>query len=112
MTAPTVPRYATRRGAGWEVVDTATGEVVGTFGVGPAGARAATEAAALRNRHDPKTGATSEVRTWRKQHRLTQAQLAERLGVTPLCVIRWENGQRVPPAFLTLALQQLALSLG
>jgi transcriptional regulator with XRE-family HTH domain len=33
------------------------------------------------------------LRDYRKGYKLTQEQLAERLGVEPKTVIRWENGQ-------------------
>ncbi|MBV8822166.1 MAG: helix-turn-helix domain-containing protein [Chloroflexi bacterium] len=35
------------------------------------------------------------LRDYRKSYKLTQEQLAERLGVEPKTVIRWENGQSV-----------------
>lgn len=39
---------------------------------------------------------SENIRTLRKSRHLTQAQLAERLGVAKSTVSMWENGQRVP----------------
>jgi DNA-binding transcriptional regulator YiaG len=48
-----------------------------------------------------------QVRVWRWEHRLSQAQLAEHLHVTVLTVKRWESGNTAPPEFLRLALERL-----
>jgi transcriptional regulator with XRE-family HTH domain len=34
------------------------------------------------------------LREYRQRANLTQALLAERIGVTPACVSRWESGER------------------
>ena len=47
------------------------------------------------------------LRRWRKERWLTQEKLADLLGVTRMTVQRWETGDRVPPVFLTLALERL-----
>lgn len=47
------------------------------------------------------------LKTWRKAHELTQVQLAELLGVSPLAVSFWERGARRTPALLPLALEAL-----
>lgn len=49
----------------------------------------------------------TELRHWRKQRRLTQADLADLLGIAPLTVLRWERGQQGIPAFLEMALRYL-----
>jgi transcriptional regulator with XRE-family HTH domain len=43
----------------------------------------------------------------RERMGLTQARLAELLGVQRLAVVRWENGQRAIPPYLHLALKAL-----
>ena len=48
-----------------------------------------------------------ELTTWRKERGLTQIELAAMLGVTNVCVSRWESGARNIPAFLHLALDCL-----
>ena len=48
-----------------------------------------------------------ELRAWRSDRWLSQADLADLLGVVGLTVLRWENGTRTPPAFLRLALERL-----
>lgn len=41
---------------------------------------------------------------------ISQAQLAEELGVTPMAVWQWENGTRIPSDFIKVRLiQMLAL---
>jgi transcriptional regulator with XRE-family HTH domain len=49
-----------------------------------------------------------ELKGWRQTHDLTQANLAERLGVATNTVYRWESDQRAIPPFLDLALRQIA----
>jgi len=48
-----------------------------------------------------------ELTAWRKERGLTQIELAAILGVTNVCVSRWESGARHIPAFLHLALECL-----
>lgn len=51
----------------------------------------------------------AEIRTWRKRHGVSQAQLADLLGVTTRMVQYWEapNSIHYPPNMLYLALQGL-----
>ena len=48
-----------------------------------------------------------ELTAWRKERGLNQIELAAMLGVTNVCVSRWESGARNIPAFLHLALDCL-----
>jgi transcriptional regulator with XRE-family HTH domain len=50
---------------------------------------------------DPAT----EVRTLRLATGLTQAELAERLGVAKNTVARWEQGVVIPPTYAMLAVR-------
>jgi DNA-binding XRE family transcriptional regulator len=50
---------------------------------------------------------SKELKAWRNKHQLTQTELGELLGVTKMCVYRWEAGNRKVPAFLHLALESL-----
>ncbi len=43
----------------------------------------------------------------RKEHRFTQEQLGEKIGVTNKTVSRWETGMYLPPADALLALSEL-----
>ena len=43
----------------------------------------------------------------RKEQKLTQEQLGERIGVTNKTISRWENGNYIPPADALLAMSQL-----
>lgn len=99
-------RYVAERVAGaWQVRDTVSGQVV-EYGAGASGAAAAAAGAARLN----KTNASkpgNEIRAWRTAHKLTQARLAQLLGVQWLAVQRWEAGTRNAPPFLHLALKQL-----
>jgi len=53
-----------------------------------------------------------ELKTWREQNGYSQMQLAEVLGVTNVCVSRWENGAREIPSFLHLALECMETKKG
>ena len=43
----------------------------------------------------------------RKEHKLTQEQFGEKVGVTNKTVSRWENGNYLPPADILLTISQL-----
>jgi transcriptional regulator with XRE-family HTH domain len=50
---------------------------------------------------------------YRREHGLTQAALASELGVWPLTVWRWENGERTPrPKDAKRISEKLGISLG
>jgi transcriptional regulator with XRE-family HTH domain len=51
------------------------------------------------------------LREFRDKHGLTQAALAEHLGVTPLTIIRWERAAGAKTRMLELALRGLTLDL-
>jgi len=53
-----------------------------------------------------------ELKTWRKKNGYSQLELANILGVTNICISRWENGAREIPSFLHLALRCLELEGG
>lgn len=46
----------------------------------------------------------------RHKMKLTQAELAKRLGVDANTLARWERGERAIPPYLVLALRQLSAS--
>lgn len=48
-----------------------------------------------------------ELKDTRERLKLTQKDLAERLGVAANTVARWERGERSIPEFLSLALEGL-----
>lgn len=48
------------------------------------------------------------MREYRMKKGLTQAQLAEKIGVTASCITMWENGDRNPNM---IALKKLAIVL-
>jgi DNA-binding XRE family transcriptional regulator len=48
-----------------------------------------------------------ELKKWRLKHSLTQEELGKKLGVTNVCIYRWEAGYRHIPPFLHLALKWL-----
>jgi DNA-binding XRE family transcriptional regulator len=53
-----------------------------------------------------------ELRTWRREHWLTQTELGALLSVDKMTVYRWESGQTEFPAYLSLALERLDVVLG
>lgn len=55
------------------------------------------------------TGA--EVRSARQRLGVSQAQLAEALGVNKLTISRWERGERNPPTMVELAIGLLELAV-
>ncbi len=60
---------------------------------------------------------SKELKEWRQRTGYTQAQLAQALGVTNVCISRWEReeegeGKRQIPSFLHLALRCLELEGG
>jgi len=52
-----------------------------------------------------------ELKEWRKQRGLSQAALAQKLGVFRETVARWEIGARPIPSFLPLAIRWLETEL-
>ena len=56
-------------------------------------------------------GAPSDIRALRQRRGLTQQQLAERLHVTPLTVLRWESGQSRPRPLALAKLREVAQEL-
>lgn len=50
---------------------------------------------------------SSELLKWRKRHKYTQSELAQKLGVTKTTVYRWEKAMREIPPFLHLTLKCL-----
>lgn len=55
--------------------------------------------------------AGAELRRFRKDHRMTQGQLAQRLGVNLQTISRWEREEVARPPLLALALVGLACAL-
>jgi len=53
-----------------------------------------------------------QLKEWRKSYEYSQIELAKALGVTNVCVSRWEIGMRNIPTFLHLALKWLELEKG
>ena len=49
----------------------------------------------------------NELLNWRKQHGLTQKELANLLGVRNMTIYRWECGMRSISPYLHLALEAL-----
>ena len=86
--------------------------IVGRYPSGPAGAEAAAQAAQSLNRTEiarrmREARAVNRVRTWRAAHGLSQAALAQHLGVQVFTLQRWEYGSSEPPLYLQLALERL-----
>ena len=52
-----------------------------------------------------------DLRAWRKRHRLTQSQLAAKLGRERTTIYLWETGQRTIPAWVPLAMETIARAL-
>jgi len=52
------------------------------------------------------------LKLWRQANGYSQNQLAKVLGVTNICISRWELGVRKIPTFLHLALRCLELEGG
>lgn len=50
----------------------------------------------------------TEIRAIRDRMRLTQADLADRLGTTQACISRWESGCRSPRGPAVVLLRSLA----
>ena len=48
------------------------------------------------------------LKAWRRQHHVTQGELATLLGVHISTTHRWERGEIPIPAWLSLALESLA----
>ena len=48
-----------------------------------------------------------DLREWRNRTGYSQIELAKALGVTNVCISRWETGDRQIPSFLSLALGKL-----
>ncbi len=53
-----------------------------------------------------------QLKKWRKDNSYSQINLARDLGVTNVCVSRWEICMRKIPSFLALALRALELEGG
>jgi predicted transcriptional regulator len=53
-----------------------------------------------------------ELKEWKNKFNCNQVQLAEMLGVSKMCVSRWERGERKIPPFLIHALKWLELKEG
>ena len=53
-----------------------------------------------------------DLKNWRNARSLTQEGLGKLLGVTKICVYRWEAGLRHTPSFLHLALECLDMKGG
>ena len=55
---------------------------------------------------------SEELKLWRQVNGYSQNQLGKVLGVTNICISRWERGVRKIPTFLHLALRCLELQGG
>ena len=49
----------------------------------------------------------ADLKAWRERMGWSQPVLADRLGVHPMTVSKWERGESEPPPFLPLALESL-----
>lgn len=47
-----------------------------------------------------------KIKHFRKQKRLTQLELANKLGISDVCISRWENGINIPNLCNILKLAQ------
>lgn len=104
--------YTTARREGSWVVLRDGRVIVGRYPAGPTGAEAAAQAARGLNRTQTaqqlrEQRANNAVRSWRVTHNLSQAQLAQLLGVRVFTLQRWEYGSSDPPLYLQLALERL-----
>lgn len=52
-----------------------------------------------------------ELKAWRESHGLSQTELAQALGVHKMTVSSWEVGKQTAPAYVELALCELARRL-
>lgn len=50
----------------------------------------------------------AELKAWRTTQSLTQPALAALLGIHEMTLSRWENGDRLIPPYLHLALESLS----
>jgi DNA-binding transcriptional regulator YiaG len=50
---------------------------------------------------------SQRVRALRRELRISQQQLADRLGTTMMTVHRWENGKAVPSPMATILLEHM-----
>ncbi len=53
-----------------------------------------------------------DLKQWKERLNCNQVALAEMLGVTKMCVSRWERGDRKIPPFLIYALKWLEVNKG
>lgn len=55
----------------------------------------------------PRVLTPDEIKEWRLERNITQAEFADMLGVVKDTVARWEAGRQPAPAMLTVAMQAL-----
>ena len=53
-----------------------------------------------------------QLKEWRLKNSYSQIELAKALGVTNICISRWETGSRKIPAFLHITLKCLKVKKG
>lgn len=53
-----------------------------------------------------------QLKEWRSENSYSQIELARVLGVTNICISRWETGLRHIPAFLHITLKCLKVKRG
>lgn len=53
-----------------------------------------------------------QLKEWRLKNSYSQIELARALGVTNVCISRWETGLRKIPAFLHITLKCLKVKKG